>query len=1263
MLGILLSAGIAGFAYGDIPDATVVSPIVSYYRMAAPTDNVLPDATVVTPAVSYYRMAAPTDNILPDATVIAPAVSYYRMATPPDGVITQATVASQPVSYSRTEWGIELRPAAIWNSVAKTLVVSTSAYDRRTGSKVTTGTGSFWVTDASQSTVAEGTLTYNATRSQWEAASVAFDRTGQFVAHVTVNNVSNMVGFRAGQGVVVITGKVSDPYGTAVPGANVALRNAVTNAVLFTVQSGASGVYAFDGVNTTVRGTYLITATAGLRSGQTSPFFADTSPCTRDVVLADNGTQALIGEYTNLGNSLRAIAQNNNAKIGEMAQTVDNYLVGVNAADAILGAMNLVKLGRKPQQVFGLSEHLGTLDTLMRNSTTLTNSTWALAAFGALDDAIDNIEKLSGAAEFITDVMNDSFSADSSKDILAYFISPQAGGVDFGPMGVYKGSPAGNHYGLGAKLPQSPFYLKMLDSLRNGETDFRSFVSTGTVSPDFAADRARGYLHAVAVQAQNATIPAAGGRAYPLWLPETNTSVFLTVMPDYYRYRSDQWAADTIFVAKTTSFAVGKAKDWGAAVIGPWGYAAATAGTLAADWAISSWDCSVKEDFATTWGLLPGDYLRDLRLLGTLHTKTRDFIKAEAASPYYLANSKRSAFRTEVKNQGADFSLTDYGRVLVHATVKNSGTVNCDLGLRCDNYVTMDVSNTLAKSLWNKDVVFAVASYALKQTPSAPGTEITYNFDLPTRLKWNQKLWAKGYVTLTSYAGPWPRMSGPYYYFEGGKKSAAQPIAMRSAQRLLNAADTVALSTRVAQRQEATLPPDAPTATFTYTPGADANNATLQVFDSFGADSCVMVTNAAGQRVGFDVANGLELAEFPATYTGTQARPEEVAIPQVAGQTYTVTVTLTEPGLEGDDAVTFVVLEEPNRPAVVGYAPEAITQKASPGTTATICTEVAECGRQAPLNVVRVSIGPLLNEANEELPLNTTETPASVQTNLLAAGTSLQATFQYDIPETAQGVYQGQIQVETANAGTLVQPVTVSVSDYYTLITEVSGGGTVTKEPGDGLQNAGTVVTVTATAATGWTFDHWDGQVADGAASSTTVTLDANKTVTAVFTRDIGTVIVQATPDAAPWSFVDGDGQTHTGAGTQSVQDVPTGTITLTWGALAAYDTPEPSATTQTLAKDSTVTFAAAYEVSPDADGDGLDNAFEGTGDADGDGILNYLDWDSNNNGISDGIEYKLGLDPYDQNGDVQLPVAGLLGMVLLVSGLGVLAAARYRRK
>ena len=69
----------------------------------------------------------------------------------------------------------------------------------------------------------------------------------------------------------------------------------------------------------------------------------------------------------------------------------------------------------------------------------------------------------------------------------------------------------------------------------------------------------------------------------------------------------------------------------------------------------------------------------------------------------------------------------------------------------------------------------------------------------------------------------------------------------------------------------------------------------------------------------------------------------------------------------------------------------------------------------------------------------------------------------------------------------------------YTLSVSVSPSGAGSVSPPDGQYDEGTQVTLTATAASGYVFDHWSGDVT-GASSSVTITMDRDKSVTAHFT-------------------------------------------------------------------------------------------------------------------------------------------------------------------
>jgi uncharacterized repeat protein (TIGR02543 family) len=70
-----------------------------------------------------------------------------------------------------------------------------------------------------------------------------------------------------------------------------------------------------------------------------------------------------------------------------------------------------------------------------------------------------------------------------------------------------------------------------------------------------------------------------------------------------------------------------------------------------------------------------------------------------------------------------------------------------------------------------------------------------------------------------------------------------------------------------------------------------------------------------------------------------------------------------------------------------------------------------------------------------------------------------------------------------------------------TLTITVNGSGFAAPAMGEHEYSADEAVTITATPDSGWQFDGWDGDVANSNSATTTVTMDASKTVTANFSE------------------------------------------------------------------------------------------------------------------------------------------------------------------
>jgi hypothetical protein len=101
--------------------------------------------------------------------------------------------------------------------------------------------------------------------------------------------------------------------------------------------------------------------------------------------------------------------------------------------------------------------------------------------------------------------------------------------------------------------------------------------------------------------------------------------------------------------------------------------------------------------------------------------------------------------------------------------------------------------------------------------------------------------------------------------------------------------------------------------------------------------------------------------------------------------------------------------------------------------------------------------------------------------------------------------------VETAQVVFYVEAI---VGTYYTLTMEAIGSGTT--EPSLGVHSypEGEVVTITATPSEGWYFVEWLGPVADPGASTTTVTMDDDRAVTASFAAMAGPEVSIVSPSS-----------------------------------------------------------------------------------------------------------------------------------------------------
>jgi uncharacterized repeat protein (TIGR02543 family) len=102
------------------------------------------------------------------------------------------------------------------------------------------------------------------------------------------------------------------------------------------------------------------------------------------------------------------------------------------------------------------------------------------------------------------------------------------------------------------------------------------------------------------------------------------------------------------------------------------------------------------------------------------------------------------------------------------------------------------------------------------------------------------------------------------------------------------------------------------------------------------------------------------------------------------------------------------------------------------------------------------------------------------------------------------------------------------IQNGCTLTVSTAGSGSVVKVPDQASYTSGSVVTLTAAPAPGWSFSSWSGDLS-GSANPTTILINGNKTVTATFTQNTYTLTVTVAPAASGSVNLNNTGPYHYG--------------------------------------------------------------------------------------------------------------------------------------
>jgi len=185
------------------------------------------------------------------------------------------------------------------------------------------------------------------------------------------------------------------------------------------------------------------------------------------------------------------------------------------------------------------------------------------------------------------------------------------------------------------------------------------------------------------------------------------------------------------------------------------------------------------------------------------------------------------------------------------------------------------------------------------------------------------------------------------------------------------------------------------------------------------------------------------------------------------------------------------------------------------------------------------------------------------------AGSGTPFTPPYSLTVTPSANVKSQV---TAGAGATLSSPTCGGTTTYTLSTTASpaAGGSIS---GGGSYSSGATATVTATAASGYTFTGWSG-AASGTTNPISVTMDANKSVTANFTVTATTYTLTTAASPAAGGSVSGGGSYASGANATVTATANAGYTFTGWSG-AASGTTNPISVAMTANKSVTANFTA----------------------------------------------------------------------------------------
>lgn len=449
----------------------------------------------------------------------------------------------------------------------------------------------------------------------------------------------------------------------------------------------------------------------------------------------------------------------------------------------------------------------------------------------------------------------------------------------------------------------------------------------------------------------------------------------------------------------------------------------------------------VMEDMASTYVQMSAKYPANLLTSPLALKRTSDFIISEATAPYYLNSNNQFAGSLGNSSLGGTVILGreaffPIGLKLLpfmppiqfteekNATLAVTNKAGCmPAGVRVESKVT-DFSGTHDHIVISAGQMSAGQNKTL-QVPfrghmTANGILTAGTFE--TRLwvgPFQKAIKTKDFVVvpinfsltpgLLASASLKSEMRKPLGFIQMGNQS-------------LTGDQVVDLSNRVRERVEPVLTTGTNSFEKSYTFSNDVFETEIRLYRPPGTKVSLYAMKD-GEYIGWDSILSTAHYGYPGTYSGREANPESIKIPNCGGQTITVRAQLDEL-ISEPVPLLLEIWETPFRDAVLVALPDGVDLATRTGSVQGVEIAVGESSHQQPLLGVTVSLTSLRTATGSTL--TWTNTSPGMLTNL-PAGTVRIYNLAINTSNALSGTYTGAVTVVATNAGTVTVPVSVTV--------------------------------------------------------------------------------------------------------------------------------------------------------------------------------------------------------------------------------------------